>query len=100
MQGVLWVGVLEEHVLAGLVEAILHAKIHTVDWTPGIIAHPTTVTALRANWWGLAGEEVDKKFGRLTSNEVIRGIPGSPTDHHGVPYALTEEFVGPRPVAK
>ena len=28
-----------------------------------------------------------------TSNEVIRGIPGSPTDHHGVPYSLTEEFV-------
>ena len=36
---------------------------------------------------------LDKKFGRLTSNEVISGIPGSPTDHHGVPYALTEEFV-------
>ena len=27
------------------------------------------------------------------SNEVIRGIPGSPTNHHGVPYSLTEEFV-------
>jgi hypothetical protein len=24
---------------------------------------------------------------------VIRGIPGTPTDHHGVPYSLTEEFV-------
>ena len=24
---------------------------------------------------------------------MIRGIPGSPTDHHGVPYSLTEEFV-------
>jgi hypothetical protein len=24
---------------------------------------------------------------------VLRGIPGSPTDHHGVPYSLTEEFV-------
>jgi Animal haem peroxidase len=23
----------------------------------------------------------------------VRGIPGSPTDHHGVPYSLTEEFV-------
>ena len=28
-----------------------------------------------------------------TTNEVIRGIPGSPTNHHGVPYSLTEEFV-------
>ena len=78
---------------ARLVNAALMAKIHTVDWTPAIIAHPTTVLALRANWWGLAGEQLDKLFGRLTTNEVIRGIPGSPTNHHGVPYSLTEEFV-------
>ena len=24
---------------------------------------------------------------------MLGGIPGSPTDHHGVPYSLTEEFV-------
>jgi hypothetical protein len=78
---------------ARLVNAALMAKIHTVDWTPAIIAHPTTVLALRTNWWGLEGERLDLRFGRRTSNEVIRGIPGSPTDHHGVPYSLTEEFV-------
>jgi hypothetical protein len=78
---------------ARLVNAALMAKIHTVDWTPAIIAHPTTVLALRTNWWGLEGERLDKRFGRLTSSEVVRGIPGSPTDHHGVPYSLTEEFV-------
>ncbi len=78
---------------ARLVVAALMAKIHTVDWTPAIIAHPTTVRGMRANWWGLEGERLDKRFGRLTSNEVIRGIPGSPTNHHGVPYSLTEEFV-------
>ncbi len=78
---------------ARLVVAALMAKIHTVDWTPAIIAHPTTVTALRTNWWGLEGEKLDKRFGRFTSNEVIRGIPGSPTAQHGVPYPLTEEFV-------
>ena len=78
---------------ARLVVAALMAKIHTVDWTPAIIAHPTTVLALRTNWYGLLGEHFDKLFGRVTSNEVIRGIPGSPTNHHGVPYSLTEEFV-------
>ena len=78
---------------ARLVVAALMAKIHTVDWTPAIIAHPTTVTALRTNWWGLEGEWLDKRVGRRTSNEVIRGIPGSPTALHGVPYQLTEEFV-------
>jgi Animal haem peroxidase len=78
---------------ARLVVAALMAKIHTVDWTPGIIAHPTSVHGLRANWWGLQGERLVKRFGRFGSNQVIRGIPGSPTNHHGVPYALTEEFV-------
>jgi Animal haem peroxidase len=51
------------------------------------------VLALRANWWGLEGERLDKLVGRRTSNDVVRGIPGSATDHHGVPYSLTEEFV-------
>ena len=78
---------------ARLVNAALMAKIHTVDWTPAVIAHPTTVVALRANWYGILGEGFVKRFGRRTSNEVIRGIPGSPTNHHGVPYSLTEEFV-------
>jgi Animal haem peroxidase len=78
---------------ARLVVAALMAKIHTTDWTPAIIAHPTTVTALRTNWWGLEGERLDKLIGRRTKNEVLRGIPGSPTNHHGVPYSLTEEFV-------
>jgi hypothetical protein len=78
---------------ARLVVAALMAKIHTTDWTPAIIAHPTTVKALRTNWWGLEGEKLDKLLGRLTKSEVVRGIPGSPTALHGVPYSLTEEFV-------
>ncbi|MGH2704644.1 MAG: peroxidase family protein [Actinomycetota bacterium] len=78
---------------ARLVNAALMAKIHTVEWTPAIIAHPTTRLAMRANWWGLAGERVAKRWGRISSSDVLSGIPGSETDHHGVPYSLTEEFV-------
>ena len=78
---------------ARLVNAALMAKIHTVEWTPAIVAHPTTVFALRANWWGVAGERLSRIFGRLSDNEVISGIPGSPTEHHAAPYSLTEEFV-------
>jgi hypothetical protein len=78
---------------ARLVIAALMAKIHTLEWTTAIIAHPTTVKALNTNWWGLVGERFDRRFGRPTKNEVIRGIIGSPTNHHGVPYSLTEEFV-------
>jgi Animal haem peroxidase len=79
---------------ARLVNAALMAKIHTIDWTPAIIAHPTTVRALRANWFGLLGERFDKTFGRRTRMELIHGIPGSKKDLCGVPYSLTEEFVG------
>lgn len=76
---------------ARLVVSALMAKIHTVDWTPAIIAHPTSVTALRASWFGLLGEKVHRAFG-LTGNEVLNGLPGSGVDHFGVPYSLTEEF--------
>lgn len=78
---------------ARLINAALMAKIHTVEWTPAIIAHPTTRLAMNANWWGLVGERVTKRFGRLSSSDVISGVPGSSTNHHGVPYSLTEEFV-------
>jgi hypothetical protein len=78
---------------ARLVTAALIAKIHTVEWTPAVISHPTTKAALRANWWGLAGERLHHAFGRLSSSEIISGIPGSEPQHYGVPYALTEEFV-------
>jgi hypothetical protein len=74
---------------ARLITAALMAKIHTVEWTPAIIAHPTTKYGMRANWYGILG----KRLGKRSSNEVLGGIPGSKTDHHGVPYSLTEEFV-------
>ena len=75
-----------------LVVAALLAKIHTVEWTPAIISHPTTVYALRANWFGVAGERIARTFGRISGSEVISGIPGAATEHYGVPFSLTEEF--------
>jgi hypothetical protein len=78
---------------ARLVVAALMAKIHTVEWTPAIIAHPTTVRAMHTQWWGLLGERFHKRFGRHTRKAFLHGIPGTTTSLHGVPYALTEEFV-------
>jgi hypothetical protein len=78
---------------ARLINAALIAKIHTVEWTPAVISHPTTAAALRGNWFGIAGERVHKLFGRVSDSELISGIPGGHADHFGVPYALTEEFV-------
>ena len=78
---------------ARLVNAALLAKIHTVEWTPAIINHPTSVRALYGDWWGIQGERLSRLFGRLSEREVISGVVGSPTNHFGVPYSLTEEFV-------
>jgi hypothetical protein len=77
---------------ARLVVSALMAKIHTVEWTPAVISHPTTVAALRVNWFGVAGERIARTFGRISDSEVVSGIPGSATQHHGVPFSLTEEF--------
>jgi Animal haem peroxidase len=78
---------------ARLINAAVMAKIHTVEWTPAIIAHPTTEWGMRAIWYGLVGERVTRRFGRLRRNDTVSGIPGSTADHFGVPYSLTEEFV-------
>jgi len=77
---------------ARLINAALLAKIHTVEWTPAVISHPTTVAALRANWFGVLGEKFFKAFGRVVDDEVLSGIPGSEANHYGAEYALTEEF--------
>ena len=77
---------------ARLVNVALMAKIHTTEWTPGILAHPTTQAGMRINWWGIS-ERLRRSRGRISDDEVISGIPGSPTAHHGAPYCLTEEFV-------
>jgi len=78
---------------ARLINSALLAKIHTVEWTTGILGHPTMQIGMRANWWGVAGERLHRILGRISGSEVISGIPGSPKDHYGVPYAITEEFV-------
>lgn len=77
---------------AQLINSALLAKIHTIEWTPAIISHPVLKVAMRANWFGMAGEKLHRRFGRISASDVISGIPGSHVDHHGAPYQLTEEF--------
>ena len=77
---------------ARLINVALMAKIHTVEWTPAIIAHPTSQLAMRADWWGLVGERVDPPVRPVQRWDVLTGVPGSKKNHHHVPYSLTEEF--------
>jgi hypothetical protein len=78
---------------ARLINTALLAKIHTIEWTPALLDHPTARRGLNANWWGLAGKTVKKLVGRISESEVISGIVGGRPDHFGVPFSLTEEFV-------
>ncbi len=78
---------------AHLINAALMAKIHTVEWTPGLLQHPALQIGMRANWWGILEQHFKNLFGRLGDNEALSGIIGSSTSHHGAPYYLTEEFV-------
>jgi hypothetical protein len=77
---------------ARLVNAALIAKIHTVEWTPALMNSPEGRSAMRGNFFGLAGEHYARAYGRIGSGEILSGIPGSPTNHHAAPYAMTEEF--------
>jgi hypothetical protein len=78
---------------ARLITCALIAKIHTVEWTPAVTAHPTAVEGLYANWWGLVGPKLHNFVAKISRNEALRGIPGTHAEDYGVPYSLTEEFV-------
>ena len=78
---------------ARLVNAALMAKIHTVEWTPALLANPVLERAMKINWWGFEGQAVERWLGRLVKSEELSGIPGTDLYYHGVPYAITEEFV-------
>ena len=79
--------------LAWLVNSALMAKIHTVDWTRTILRHPALQIGMNANWWGIQGEALQKKVGRITGSEALSGVAGSEAAHHAAPFSLTEEFV-------
>jgi hypothetical protein len=71
-----------------------------VEWTPAILPNPVLEIAMRANWYGLVG---GRPAGARLKNALPRsfvrrypaffGILGGNRDLHGVPYAITEEFV-------
>jgi hypothetical protein len=37
---------------ARLINTALLAKIHTIEWTPALLDHPTARRGLNMNWWG------------------------------------------------
>jgi hypothetical protein len=77
-----------------LINAAVLAKIHTVEWTPAILDHPTIHVGMRGIWSGLKQERGIYRFLAYGFGPEVRdGIRAAPTDHRGVPYSITEEFV-------
>ena len=79
---------------ARLIVAALIAKIHTVEWTPAILATEAIDLGLKANWHGPPANDWLTRLGIwLMDTHASVGIPMTKPDHHGVPYSLTEDFV-------
>lgn len=100
---------------ARLINTALIAKIHTLEWTTAILNHKTVVLGMQANWDGIDKKEFQIELDKMivqfsehynlspqllqqlqhivANSGLTEGILGSHTDHHGVPYAMTEEFV-------
>ena len=79
---------------ARLIISALIAKIHTVEWTPAILATEPIDFGMKANWSGPPSKDWLVRLGvRLVDVRVSMGIPATTPDHHGVPFSLTEDFV-------
>jgi heme peroxidase len=85
--------------VARLINAAVMAKIHSVEWTPAILPNPVLDLGLNVNWYGLTTYTFRKGKKRRTLSELnirnqeLGGIVGNPTNKHGQPFGLTEEFV-------
>ena len=71
------------------------AKIHTVEWTPGILANPVLKMAMNANWYGVLPAWVKKLRPHRHARDAERhrrlraGPPlGAVLDHRGVRLGL------------
>jgi hypothetical protein len=79
---------------ARLIISALIAKIHTVEWTPAILATNVIDIGLGSNWHGPPAHDWMTRLGIwLLDTHASVGIPLTKPDHHGVPYSLTEDFV-------
>ena len=81
---------------ARLVNSALMAKIHTVEWTPGILANRTLYDGMNANWYGLLTQWFGGEHRRTLEPIPIKspelgGIVGGP-DVSFAKYGLSEEF--------
>ena len=79
---------------ARLIVSALIAKIHTVEWTPAILATKALEIGMSTNWNGPPARDWLARLGIwLVDAHASMGIPSTRPDHHGAPYSLTEDFI-------
>ena len=79
---------------ARLIVSALIAKIHTVEWTPAILATKALEVGMNANWSGPPADDRITRLGlRLVDSHALKSIPKTMPYHHAAPYSLTEDFV-------
>ncbi len=81
---------------ARLINAAVMAKIHTVEWTPAILANRTLFDAMHANWYGLltnwfGGDDKHTVEPIAIASSELGGIVGGPQGTFAR-YGLSEEF--------
>ncbi|HEY6424013.1 MAG TPA: peroxidase family protein, partial [Pseudonocardiaceae bacterium] len=77
---------------ARLIVTALIAKIHSIEWTPAILATKTVDAALKTNWQG-PPNWLNQLGVWLFEANSLNGIPKTVPEHHAAPYSLTEDFV-------
>jgi hypothetical protein len=78
---------------ARLINAALMGKIHTIEWTPGILANPVLKKSMDVVWSGAPKDWLTRLGLWLLEADALAGVPGSLPVHHTARYTNTEEFV-------
>jgi hypothetical protein len=78
---------------ARLIVAALITKIHTLEWTPAILARETLELGMNALWSGPPSKDWLTRLGTwLIDSHASVGVPATTPDHRGVAFSLTEDF--------
>ncbi|PFX29630.1 Alpha-dioxygenase 2 [Stylophora pistillata] len=73
-------------------------KIHTVEWTPAVLNSSALRNGVYLNFDLPLEKEIydwmaDHKISVSASADILKPLVGQPSEYHGVPFSLTEEFV-------
>lgn len=82
--------------IARLVVSAIAAKIHTVDWTVELLDMEVLKVGMLTNWYGIGhglARTLNLPFFKDSKPPGLLGLVGKKSTTHGVPFALTEEFV-------